>query len=301
MHAMEKQSTLVLTAGSLGDALLTLPALRLLQSRAEITVAGTSPYQSLGVDLLGISGVVSLEPLLQALLSGSPLEPSHQTFLKRFHDIYLFFKEKDGRLLEKLAALSGVQVHFPAKPFDEFLKEARWAAEYWLETAFACPLSPDSPFRQAKLQIDDALRQRGAVILRSLGVMAPLVIHPGSGSQAKNAPLAFFRSAAERAGAESGKQVLVVWGEAEEKNLAALKEAFSGLNHVRVLPEILPLPDLVAVFSQSAAYLGNDSGVTQLASACGLRTFAVFNTTDARVWGPQADFILLSMLNGNWH
>ena len=107
MHAMEKQSTLVLTAGSLGDALLTLPALRLLQSRAEITVAGTSPYQSLGVDLLGISGVVSLEPLLQALLSGSPLEPSHQTFLKRFHDIYLFFKEKDGRLLEKLAALSG--------------------------------------------------------------------------------------------------------------------------------------------------------------------------------------------------
>lgn len=301
MPAMEKHAILVLAAGSLGDALLTLPALRLLESRAEVTVAGTAPYQSLGADLLGIHDVIPLDPLLQALLSPSPVDAKHQTFLKGFHDVYLFFKERDAALVEKLAALSGAQVHFPAKPFGEFLKEARWAAEYWLETAFACPLAPDSPFRLAKLQIGDALRQRGTFILDSLSVVAPLVIHPGSGSPAKNAPLSFFRSAAERAAKESAKQVLVVWGEAEEKNLGALKEAFAGISQVKVLPEILPLKDLAAVFSQSSAYLGNDSGVTQFASACGLRTFAVFNTTDARIWGPQADFILLSMLNGNWH
>jgi len=297
---MEKQATLVLAAGSLGDALLTLPALRLLESRAEVTVAGTAPYESLGADLLGIHGVVPLDPLLQALLSSSA-GAQQREFLERFRDIYLFFKEKDGALLEKLASLSGAQVHFPAKPFDEFLREARWAAEYWLETAFACPLSPDSPFRQAKLQIGDALKQRGAFILNSLSVATPLVIHPGSGSPAKNAPLSFFRNAAERAAKESAKQVLVVWGEAEQSNLAALKDAFAGLPQVKFLPEILPLRDLAAVFAQSSAYLGNDSGVTQFASACGLRTFAVFNTTDARIWGPQADFILLSMLNGNWH
>ena len=301
MLPMEKQSILVLAAGSLGDALLTLPALRLLQSRAEVTVAGTAPYPSLGADLLGIHAVVPLDPLLQALLSPSPVDPKHQEFLTGFRDIYLFFKEKDGVLLEKLAALSGAQVHCPAQTFGEFLKESRWAAEYWLETAFACPLSPESPFRQAKLQIDAALRQRGAFILNSLSVVAPLVIHPGSGSPAKNAPLSFFRNAAERAAKESAKQVLVVWGEAEQQSLPALKEAFSGMPQVKLLPEILPLRDLAAVFSQSSAYLGNDSGVTQFASACGLRTFAVFNTTDARIWGPQADFILLSMLNGNWH
>ncbi len=298
---MEKQATLVLAAGSLGDSLLTLPALRLLQSRSEVTLAGTSPYLSLGAQLLGIGEVVPLEPLLQSLLSASPLDSTRRAFLARFHHIYLFFKEKDGALLEKLVALSGVQVHSPAKPFEEFLREARWAAEYWLETAFDCPLSSDSPFRQAKLRIDDRLRQKGVEILESLGAAAPLVIHPGSGSPSKNAPLTFFRNAAERAGAEAGKQVLVVWGEAEEKNLGAVKESFSGMNHVKVLPEILPLQDLAGVFSKSAAYLGNDSGVTQLASACGLRTFAVFNSTDERIWGPQANFIILSMLNGNWH
>lgn len=298
---MEKQATLVLSAGSLGDALLTLPALRLLQSRAEVTVAGTAPYQSLGAELLGITRTVPLEPLLQSLLSTSPLDSPQQAFLKGFHDIYVFLKEKDGVLLEKLAANSGSQVHFPPQLFEEFLKESRWAAEYWLETAFACPLSPDSPFRQAKLQMDAAVHQRGMNLLNSMGLAAPLVIHPGSGSPSKNAPLSFFRDAAERAGTESEKQVLVVWGEAEQKNLGAIRETFAGMGHVKVLPEILPLKDLAAIFSRSTAYLGNDSGVTQLASACGLRTFAVFNTTDARVWGPQADFILLSMLKGNFH
>ena len=298
---MEKQTALVLAAGSLGDSLLTLPALRLLQSRSEVTVAGTAPYQSLGAELLGITADAPLEPLLQALLSPSPLDVSQQNFLKGFHDIYVFFKEKDSVLLEKLAAHSGAQVHFPGQPFEEFLKEARWAAEYWLDAAFACPLSPDSPFRQAKLQLDTALHQRGMNLLNSLGLAAPLVIHPGSGSPSKNAPLSFFREAAERAGAESDKQVLVVWGEAEEKNQGAIREAFKGMAHVKVLPDILPLKDLAAVFSRSVAYLGNDSGVTQLASACGLRTFAVFNTTDARVWGPQDNFIMLSMIKGNWH
>ena len=157
------------------------------------------------------------------------------------------------------------------------------------------------PFRQSKLQIGEGLHQKGAEILASLGLSFPLVIHPGSGSPLKNAPLTFFRNAAERAGAESQKQVLVVWGEAEEKNLKEIQEAFRGLDHVRLLLEPLPLKLLAAVFSQSAAYLGNDSGVTQLAAACGLRTFAVFNSTDARVWAPQANAIILSMLKGNLH
>ena len=67
---MEKQSsTLVLSAGSLGDSLLILPALQLLQSRSQVTIAGTSPYLSLGAKLLGVSGVIPLDPILQALFS----------------------------------------------------------------------------------------------------------------------------------------------------------------------------------------------------------------------------------------
>ena len=298
---MEKPLALVIAAGSLGDSLFTLPALRYLQSRGEVTVAGTQPFLSLDSDLLGISRVVPLDPLLQKLLTPGALESSTADFLSPFKEAYVFFKEKDESLLQKLASVPGLQVYIPSKPFKMFLEEARSAADYWLETATRKSLSEESPFRQSKLQISESLRQKGSEILASLGLSSPLVIHPGSGSPKKNAPLSFFRTAAERAGAESRKQVLVAWGEAEEKNLGEIREAFKGLNHVRVLAEPLPLKLLAAVLSQSAAYLGNDSGVTQLAAACGLRTFAVFNSTDARVWAPQANAIILSMLKGNLH
>jgi ADP-heptose:LPS heptosyltransferase len=298
---MKKLPTLVLAAGSLGDCLLTLPALRLLQSGAEVTVAGTPSYLSLGSDLLGVEETISLDALLQKLLSAGPLEPSQLEFLSAFKEVFVFFKEKDEPLFQKLVSVKGLLVHFPSKPFSRFLEEARWAAEYWLETAAGENPPADSPFRQSKLQISDALRERGKMILVALGMSTPLVIHPGSGSPDKNAPLSFFRTAAQRAGEESRKQVLVVWGEVEEKNLGSIQGAFSGLDNTRVLSEPLPLRDLVAVFSQSAAYLGNDSGVTQLAAACGLRTFAVFNSTDSRIWGPQANSIVLSMLKGNLH
>ncbi len=292
---MENPQTLVLAAGSLGDALLTLPALRLLQSQGEVTVAGTAPYAALGEELLGIRRVLPLDPLLQKLLTPEPLDPPTSDFLRTFKAVFVFLKDKDEALLQKLVSAGGIQVHFPPKPFAEFLGEARWAAEYWLETASPDPLPPDSPLRQSKLHLSENLRQKGSGILGSLGLAAPLVIHPGSGSPSKNAPLSFFREAAQRAGAGAKKQVLVAWGEAEEKDLGRIREAFAGLDRLKILPSILPLKDLAAVFSRSAAYLGNDSGVTQLASACGLRTFAVFNSTDARVWGPQQAIILAAL------
>ncbi len=292
---MDKPHSLVIAAGSLGDSLFTLPALRFLQSRSEVTVAGTQSFLSLDSDFLGISRVIPLDPLLQKLLTPGPLEVSTVEFLSKFKEVYVFFKEKDEALFQKLVSVKGLHVHLPPKSFKEFLEEARWVAEYWLETAAGEPVPWESPFRQSKLLIDDTLRQKGADILLSLRLSYPLVIHPGSGSPEKNTPLTFFRTAAERAGVESQKQVLVVWGEAEEKNLTAIQEAFGGMDHVRVLAEPLPLKLLAAVFSQSAAYLGNDSGVTQLAAACGLRTFAVFNTTDSRIWGPQQSIILAAM------
>ena len=87
----------------------------------------------------------------------------------------------------------------------------------------------------------------------------------------------------------------MVWGEAEDKNIQEIRKTFAGMKDVLVLPSPINLRDLAGVFSQSTAYLGNDSGVTQLASACGLRTFAVFNTTDTHIWAPQQAVILAAM------
>lgn len=47
------------------------------------------------------------------------------------------------------------------------------------------------------------------------------------------------------------------------------------------------LGKLAALMSEVDLYLGNDSGITHLAAACGTPTIALFGPTDPQVWGPQ--------------
>ncbi len=290
---------LVLAAGSLGDSLLTLPGLRALQTLGPVTVAGTSPFLNLGAELFGVEQILPLDPHLQNLLKEAAPSPDNHEFLKSFDQVFLFFKEKDERLIQRIFNLTGKPPLVPLHPFDDFLKTARWAGEYWLETTLQTPVRPDHPLLQSKLMILDHHRERGKQLMTGMGLASPLVIHPGSGSRAKNAPLSFFQRAAQKAVQESGKQVLVLWGEAEEEWLGEIQDAFKKMKGVRVAEKPFPLKDLASLLTQASAYLGNDSGVTHLASACGARTFAAFNSTDSRNWSPQNDIFILQWLQGN--
>lgn len=291
--------SLVLAAGSLGDSLLTLPALRVLESQGPVTVVGTPPYLALGADLFGVSQMIPLDPLLQALLKPEPPSKDIADFLSSFERVFLFFKEKDEKLISKLSSLGIAKVFSSPQSFEDFLSSARWAGEFWLETALQRPVAAEDSFLQAKLIFQDNHRERGIDIMKGLGISSPLVIHPGSGSPSKNAPLSFFQKAAYRAVEETGKQVLVIWGEAEVERLGEIQNAIKDLKGVQVLDAPLSLRDLACLFTQASAYLGNDSGVTHMANACGVRTFAVFNSTDSRIWGPQTDIIILHWLKGN--
>ncbi|HET9869511.1 MAG TPA: glycosyltransferase family 9 protein [bacterium] len=282
-------STLVLAAGSLGDSLLTLPALQFLQTKGPVTLAGTSPYQKLGAACLGVEKVIALDPLLDALHRKDP-----NTLPGTPGGLYVFFKDKDAGLAESLAAYPGWAVHWPPQSFTDFLKQERWVGHYWLDLVG----HPD-PSPIPRLVLTEEMRTRGAGLCARLGTPRPFVIHPGSGSPAKNAPLSFFRKAAEKTVQETTRAVLVLWGEAETGWLDDIRKAFEGIPRATLLPGPLSLIDLAALLSQAGGYLGNDSGVTQLASACGAKTFAVFNTTDPRLWGPQ-EAVILAAMGGNF-
>jgi ADP-heptose:LPS heptosyltransferase len=279
------RSILVLAAGSLGDSMLTLPALQYLSTQGKVTLAGTSPYQLLGADRFGVSQVIPLEPLLDSLYQSQKSAAFAET-----DDLFIFFKERDSRLEKSLEAFPRLKIHWPSKSFADFLKEERWVGHYWLDLAGFADPSPTP-----HLLLSDELRSKGQALCAALGVSQPFIIHPGSGSPSKNAPLSFFKKAAEKTTAETSRQVLVLWGEAERNWLGEIKETFNGIPKVKVLEEPLTLADLAAVLTQACGYLGNDSGVTQLASACGAKTFAVFNSTDPKLWGPQESIILAAM------
>jgi ADP-heptose:LPS heptosyltransferase len=81
-----------------------------------------------------------------------------------------------------------------------------------------------------------------------------IVVHPGSGSPAKNWP--FY------------------------------KQLIARLPEARLLPEGLSLVELARYLSGVRGFIGNDSGITHIAAYWGCPTVALFGPTDPRKWGP---------------
>ncbi len=106
-----------------------------------------------------------------------------------------------------------------------------------------------------------------------------ILIHPGSGSVAKNWPAARF---AETIGSLDAHVRMIV-GEADEL-AARVVEAALGRTLARL--EHTALPELAARLAGCRAYLGNDSGVSHLAGLCGARTVVLFGPTPPAVWRP---------------
>ena len=102
-----------------------------------------------------------------------------------------------------------------------------------------------------------------------------LAIHPGSGSRRKNWPFDRFADTARRL--SPGRPFLLVLGPAEADVVPP-----PGARVARGLP----LRTLGAALAWAGLFLGNDSGVTHLAAACGTRTVALFGPTDPAQWAP---------------
>jgi hypothetical protein len=102
-------------------------------------------------------------------------------------------------------------------------------------------------------------------------------LHPGSGSAHKNWPAGNFADLARRLASER-ERVWWIIGPAEE-GMTLPADA-------RVWRD----PDLgvlAASLSRCRLFVGNDSGVTHLAAACGCPTVVLFGGSDPRVWMPR--------------
>jgi heptosyltransferase-3 len=118
---------------------------------------------------------------------------------------------------------------------------------------------------------------------RPLGVPAiesdEILVHPGSGSAAKNWPATHF---AETIRALDGPVRLIV-GEADA---TAASNVEAALGHRLPRLENAPLDLLAQRLAGCRGYLGNDSGVSHLAGLCGARTVVLFGLTSPHLWRP---------------
>jgi heptosyltransferase-3 len=111
------------------------------------------------------------------------------------------------------------------------------------------------------------------------------VIHPGSGGKAKLWPFGHFLEIARRL-ADAGIPGVFVTGEAEERPEIAGRLEAGALPRGWTWVRRPPLLGLAGLLAEAPLYLGNDSGITHLAAACGARVTALFLEENIPAWEP---------------
>ncbi len=248
--------TLVIHAGGIGDLLLAGPSIKELAREGPVDLAGIRSR----LELLVAGGVAqTAHDLAHFDFESVFVEPSERFRERmRLYDRCVVWMRDDGTIREALHACGVADVRvFPGLPPPDW---NRHASEYYFE---CLGIERAEPLRLAIPPAASAF---------------DIVIHPGSGSPRKNWPLERFQIVADKR-QEAGRNVGWCAGPAEET----------------LLPHgtpVLRCDSLVALARELAAapwYLGNDSGITHLAAACGARTVAVFGPTDPAVWAPRGE------------
>jgi ADP-heptose:LPS heptosyltransferase len=138
----------------------------------------------------------------------------------------------------------------------------------------------DFYLRQAGLSAPDAApgaAPRIPVTRREDSPRRPFIaIQPFSGSPKKNWELASFQTVARQLEEASG--LGVEW-------CAGPEEELPGAQRFEWLDEV------AGWLAGASLYIGNDSGITHLAAACGVPVVAIFQVTDAAVWSPRGPHV----------
>lgn len=123
--------------------------------------------------------------------------------------------------------------------------------------------------------------RRTGLMPRAHDPAGPIVVHPGSGSAAKNWPAERWAQWIKSA----PRPVRLVLGEVENEKMPAKQiEKLAAVATEVGRPE--NLLELLDTMAGGSAYVGHDSGPTHLAAIIGLPTLALFGPTDPAVWSP---------------
>jgi ADP-heptose:LPS heptosyltransferase len=262
------KKALLVRFGGLGDLLVALPSIRLIRGKypdARLTLACREEYGALLRETGVVDEIVAEDSrLLTPLFSESPeTNTAISDWLGSF-DLIMGWThgQKENSLFRFIHA-------DPRKSGPLNLFFFRKTAETLGESS--------------ALSIDEWARLPIGRLQRAEALKRTVVIHPGSGSESKRWPLSNFMQIIARLGERSIAGALVT-GEAEERMEA-------GLENTALPPDWTwlrspSISTLAVLLSEAGLYLGNDSGVTHLAAACGADVVALFRQEFASAWRP---------------
>jgi ADP-heptose:LPS heptosyltransferase len=276
LESGEKPRTLIIFPGALGDLICLIPTIRTIGARhPKSTLELMARYElaRFAVGRIGIARAHSIDSAEVAqLFTESHVDmAATREFFGSFERIYSFFAADDERFKLALGRLS------PGVSFNPFrpLGDGHVAAAYLRSLDAAGNGSLEARIDLLPHDVEAAT----ARLARSgPGPRPYLLILPGSGSRAKNWPTENFIALAKRI--EPRLRSLCILGPAE----AELTESFRGAGITTF--EGLELGEVAGMAAYARVFVGNDSGVSHLASASGARGVVLFGPTDSCRWRP---------------
>lgn len=269
--------TLILFPGSLGDIVCALPALSVLcrKENEKVTIAARGEAFELCKTFPIVERVISLEGRIfsQLFLDYQQIEKEVRKFFLPFSNIVSWYGNSQRKVAENLLLLYQGQL----RSFLFFTgQEECHAVSYYLrcvdEETLRCP-SLRLP-QEVQQWVDAFWRQHWE---RFSQVLA---LHPGSGGRKKRWDSEGFRRIAQwwRQKKQNGR-VLILLGPAERKE----REEWRMIGKV---VSDLSVVQIAALLSRATLYIGNDSGVSHLAGAVGVRGIVLFGPTPPQKWRP---------------
>jgi heptosyltransferase III len=266
---------LLIRTGGLGDCILTLPVgsqIKRLYPEAEIHVLGNTAMLSVARLAGEYSGFRSLDEAgFSSLFSGGGATGFLKDYFSAFDKVYFFTAGNSESIVPTVfdAGAKACRVLDPRPPLG-FKKHITEHLLSILETPpdfSPCLYNPSIP--------PHVIRDN-----------ATLVIHPGSGGISKMWPLERFIEIASLW--PDMKKVVFLLGPAEiERGLVSrIPEQFR-----KVMPSTIQ--KAFHILAAASLYLGNDSGVSHLASLAGTPSLVLFGPSDPEIWKPVGSHVFV--------
>jgi ADP-heptose:LPS heptosyltransferase len=292
---------LILRGGGLGDTLLAVPAVHELRRRfspCRIEWIGNPaflPILRLGIRIERLRSADGLEPSVLRQNNAEPKDILDLFSRKKPFDLVVAWTPGDESFDENLKALGRKVLRTDPHPPKD-LPHVH-ATDYLLQSLK--PLGIETPVGErgtpeilVNAEAVEAARNWLGVV--EMDARSPYyVLHPGSGGRWKCWPPSCFVRLAEILATEG--DVCWLTGPADVGVLEEIETA----TRVGRLKSVTspPLPALAGLLRGACGFVGNDSGVTHLAAACGAPTVALFGPTDPAVWGPRGERVIVFKKN----
>jgi heptosyltransferase III len=254
---------LVIRPGAIGDALLAFPTLHALRAKY-------------GAKCITFVSNTSVLPLAQAWKLADDVSDFEQT---RWSELFSTTGIRNAGLSELLPA-TNMAICWLGDP--DHLVEGNLRQAGVKKIIIAPGRPPENSFTHVAEYLASTVKI-SAKQVRSWHPALPgapkagriIAIHPGSGSERKNWPIASFAEIIKTLWQEN-YEVLLLAGPAEEQKLAYLQRHLAPPQGLYRTLVNAPLLETAQQLRQCRGYLGNDSGMTHLAAMLGVPTVAIF-------------------------